>query len=288
MEARRRALGRGLGALIPVSNEENAEPRTRDDGSIALDLIRANPYQPRESWDEVPMMELADSIRQKGLLQPLLVRKAGDAYQLIAGERRLRAAQMAGLERVPVVVREADDRESFELALIENLQRENLNPIEEARAYERLISDFGLTQDDIARRVGKSRSAVANSLRLLHLPEEIREELRNGRLSAGHARSILAIRARENQIEAARTIISRNLSVRESETLARERAPATTAADADRQAVESELSSALGTRVRIRPKKGGAGCIEIEYYSLAELNGLLSRLMGVDQAAAAF
>ncbi len=286
MEARRRALGRGLGALIPLAGENIIQVETRDDGAVPVALIQPNPYQPRENWDAAATSELAESIKQKGMLQPLLVRRVGEAYQLIAGERRLRAAQMAGLERVPVVIREAGDRESLELALIENLQRENLNPIEEARAYERLAGDFGLTQDEISQRVGKSRSAVANSLRLLNLPEEVREELRSGKLSAGHARSILAIRARDGQIEAARVIINRNLSVRESETLARARGAV--AADADRLAVESELSRVLGTRVRIRPKKGGMGCIEIEYYSLAELNGLVSRLSDSDQPAAAF
>jgi ParB family chromosome partitioning protein len=287
MEARRRALGRGLGALIPVSEEEDTViSETQNDGSVPIGEIQPNPYQPRESWDEEAIRELADSIREKGVLQPLLVRRVGDSYQLIAGERRFRAAQLAGLERVPVTRRDVSDRESLELALVENLQRENLNPIEEARAYEQLGEEFGLTQDEIAQRVGKSRSAVANSLRLLQLPSEVREQLRSGKLSAGHARSLLAIPSQEKQIEAAQGVIDHGLSVRDTETIARQHRPE--AADVERLAVESELSSALGTRVRIRAKRAGTGRIEIEYYSLAELNGLVARIIGMNQTSAAF
>ena len=293
MEARRRALGRGLGALIPVSDEDFTAPENRaenrEDGGVPIAAIQPNPYQPRESWDESAIRELADSIREKGVLQPLLVRRVGDSYQLIAGERRFRAAQLAGLERVPVTLRDVDDRESLELALVENLQRENLNPIEEARAYEQLSQEFSLTQDEIARRVGKSRSAVANSLRLLQLPPEIREQLRTGKLSAGHARTLLALPSPAEQVEAAHLIINHSLSVRDTEGLARRRQQrADAAVDVDRLAVESELSSALGTRVRIRAGKGEAGRIEIEYYSLAELNGVVARIIGERQAAVAF
>ena len=293
MEARRRALGRGLGALIPVSDEDFTAPENRaenrEDGGVPIAAIQPNPYQPRESWDESAIRELADSIREKGVLQPLLVRRVGDSYQLIAGERRFRAAQLAGLERVPVTLRDVDDRESLELALVENLQRENLNPIEEARAYEQLSQEFSLTQDEIARRVGKSRSAVANSLRLLQLPPEIREQLRTGKLSAGHARTLLALPSPAEQVEAAHLIINHSLSVRDTEGLARQRQQrANAAVDVDRLAVESELSSALGTRVRIRAGKGEAGRIEIEYYSLAELNGVVARIIGERQAAVAF
>jgi ParB family chromosome partitioning protein len=241
---------------------------------VALTSIQPNPFQPREVFADDAIRDLTASIREKGLLQPLLVRPSGSGFQLIAGERRFRAAQMAQLDRVPVIVRDTPDGESLELALIENIQRENLNAIEEARAYRRLMDEFGLTQDDVAHRVGKSRSAVANSVRLLHLPSDIQEQIRAGKLTAGHARSLLALPAGA-RAEAATTITARRMSVRDAEHLAR-RTPDTDVAHA-----ADELCRALGTRVRIRPKKGEAGQIEIEYYSLAELNGLIDKLQKV-------
>ena len=276
MELRRRALGRGLGALIP-SAAANEPAREHDEGlSVAIDQIRPNPHQPRAAFAEDQIAELAASIRENGLLQPLLVRRAGEHYELIAGERRLRAAQRAGLRRVPVTLREATDRESLELALIENLQREDLNPIEEARAYLRLADDFGLKQDEIARRVGKSRSAVANSLRLLHLAPEIRSQLESGAISAGHARSLLGIASVQAQSAVASAVVKRRLSVRDTERLVREHSGSEH--DANRSAIEVDLSRSLGTKVRVRQAKGGAGRIEIEFYSLGELNGLVARL----------
>lgn len=282
MEPRRRALGRGLGALIPVLEETPDRQRDATLTEIPLGAIIPNPYQPREDFAEEAIEDLANSIRQKGLLQPLLVRPAGDRYQLIAGERRFRASQRAGLARVPVTIRQADDREMLEIALIENVQRENLNPIEEARAYQRLGDEFGLTHDEIARRVGKSRPAIANSLRLLQLPHDIREQLANGSLSAGHARSLLGIESAVAQTAAAKDVIKNKLSVRDTERLVRTHAQPK--ADLDRQAVETELSQLLGTRVRLRERKGGAGQIEIDYFSLAELNGLIARLLDASQA----
>lgn len=277
MEARRRALGRGLGALIPMADFQ--EPTARDGlQHVALDSIQPNPFQPREVFADEAMRDLAASILEKGLLQPLLVRPLGSGFQLIAGERRFRAAQLAQLDSVPVIVRAAPDGESLELALIENIQRENLNAIEEARAYKRLLEEFHLTQDEVSRRVGKSRSAVANSVRLLQLPPEIQAQIRSGKLSAGHARSILALPAAA-QAAAATTITERGMSVRDAENLTR-RSPSE---DVDVARAADELCRALGTRVRIRAKKGGSGQIEIEYYSLAELNGLIDKLT---QAAA--
>jgi ParB family chromosome partitioning protein len=227
-------------------------------------------------FDEPGIDELTASIREKGLLQPLVVRRTGDGrYQLIAGERRLRAAKRAGLTRVPVMVREADDGESLELALIENLQREDLNPVEEARAYERLSQEFGLGQEDIAQRVGKSRSAVSNSMRLLQLPSDILAELSSGGLSAGHARSLLALPGHA-QAAAARDVIRKRLSVRDTEKLVRERAEVAKV-DVEERALESDLARALGTRVHLRHHKDGSGRIVIEYYSLDELDGLLQR-----------
>jgi ParB family chromosome partitioning protein len=276
MEARRRALGRGLGALIPLPDHHREQAPGEEVRLIPLEAIEPNPYQPRQVWDREGIQELADSIRQKGLLQPLLVRRVGGTYQIIAGERRFRAAQLAGLSTVPVTVRHAADGESLELALIENLQRENLNPLEEAKAYKRLLEDFGLTQDEVAERVGKSRSAVANSVRLLQLPEEVREQLWNGKLSAGHARSLLALDTPEEQSKAARVIVERRMSVRDAERLARK--DVAPEQDLDVAYVQDQLSRALGTRVRIRTKKGGSGQIQVEYYSLAELDGLIARL----------
>jgi len=250
--------------------------------------ISPNPFQPRAAFDDTALAELTASIREKGLLQPIVVRRVGnDRYQLIAGERRFRAAQRAGLERIPIVVRDADDGEALELALIENLQRENLNPVEEARAYQRLADEFGLAQEDIARRVGKSRSTVTNSLRLLQLPAEVLAQLESGALTAGHARSLLALASTQAQAAVARDVAQRRLSVRDTEQLVRERArPAH--ADVEQRALESDLARALATRVHLRHNKDGSGRIVIEYYSLDELDGLLVRLGARSAAANAF
>jgi ParB family transcriptional regulator, chromosome partitioning protein len=280
MEARRRALGRGLGALIPMDSYRG-DPGA-DEGAertVPVDMIVPNPYQPRGAFSESSLDELASSIRDKGLLQPLLVKRTTDGYEIIAGERRFRAAKRAGLNRIPVIVRDVEGCESLELALVENLQREDLNPLEEALAYQRLVEEFGVTQEDIAKRVGKNRSTVTNSLRLLQLPDEIRAQIAAGTLSAGHARSLLALTSPAQQVGIAQEITRRKLSVRDTERLVRDRANRGEA-DLDRQAVETQLSQALGTRVRLKQRKNGAGSIEIEYYSLAELNGLVSRLAG--------
>lgn len=278
MEARRRALGRGLGALIPRSEEVPAEHPSEELTTVPIDAIQTNPYQPREHFADEALDELAASIREKGLLQPLLVRRVGSGYELIAGERRLRAARRAGLERVPVSHREASKQESLELALIENLQREDLNPIEEAKAFQRLMTEFGLNQDEIARRVGKTRSAVSNSVRLLQLPAAIRRQVEAGEVSAGHARSLLGLRTVEAQVQVAEDVVRRRLSVRETERLVRQRVDEPAEEAAQRKAVEEDLARALGTKVRIRQGKSGAGRIEIEFYSLAELNGMIERL----------
>ncbi len=277
MEARRRALGRGLGALIPMADFQEPAPAVSEGlQNVPLSSIQPNPFQPRELFADDALHDLTASIREKGLLQPLLVRPFGSGFQLIAGERRFRAAQIAQLDTVPVIVRETPDGESLELALIENIQRENLNAVEEARAYRRLLDEFGLTQDEVAHRVGKSRSAVANSVRLLQLPPEIQEQIRSGKLTAGHARSILSLPAGA-QSAAASTITERRMSVRDAENLARRSGEE----DVDVARAADDLCRALGTRVRIRAKKGNSGQIEIEYYSLDELNGLIERLRGL-------
>jgi len=246
---------------------------------VAVDVIAPNPYQPRGNFADQTIGELADSIREKGLLQPLLVRRTSQGYELIAGERRFRAAKRAGLSHVPVIVRDVDACESLELALIENLQREDLNPLEEAHAYQRLTDEFGLTQEEIATRVGKHRSTVTNSMRLLQLPEEVRQQIADGTLSAGHARSLLGLDSAEQQVAVAHEASSARLSVRDTERLVRKRAKRESV-DLDREAVETTLTQALGTRVRLRQRKNGTGKIEIDYYSLAELNGLILRLGG--------
>jgi ParB family chromosome partitioning protein len=279
----RKALGRGLDALIPgASRQTPPAPRPPESGErrVAIDDIRPNPRQPRTDFDAAALAELATSIRTKGVLQPLLVRPCAEGgYELIAGERRLRAAESAGLDTVPVVVRESSDGESLEIALIENIQRDDLSPLEEAAAYQRLVEEFGHTQDEVAERVGKSRPAVANAIRLLRLPEPIKREISRGRLTAGHARTLLSLDNADAQLRAARQILARQMSVRDAETtIARRRGNGRQPGrDPHRQALERELTLLLGTRVRIRPR-GRGGRIEIEYYSNEELQGLSDRL----------
>ena len=277
-DLRKRGLGRGLGALIPGGSpqQERERPELEPERTAAIRSIVPNPFQPREVFDETAIDELAASIREKGLLQPLLVRPAPNGFQLIAGERRFRAAQRAGLDRVPITVREVDDVEALELALIENLQRENLNPVEEARAYKRLSDEFDLSQEDIAARVSKSRSAVTNSLRLLQLPPSVIAQLESGELSAGHGRSLLALDSAQAQTAVAREAATRRLSVRDTEKMVRERR-LPPPDDIERRAVEADLARALGTRVHVRHRADGSGRIIVEYFSLDELDGLLTR-----------
>ncbi len=273
MLQKRRALGRGLGALIPGTYAPEAGP---DNTFVPISAIRANPMQPRQDFADEKIDELAESIRQKGILQPLLVRRVSGGYELIAGERRLRAAQKLGMEQVPVTVRDANDSDLLELALIENIQRENLNPLEEARAYRRLVDEFDLTQEDIAKRVGKDRSTVANSLRLLQLPAAIQRDIERGVLSAGHARALAGAGSDDAKVELARAIVANRLNVRQAERLAKR--AARPVADVELHAAEQRLTETLGTRVRLVQRRNGSGRIEIEYYSGEELNGLIERL----------
>jgi ParB family chromosome partitioning protein len=283
----RKALGRGIEALFPGTGPQPVSPGAGERW-IAVGEIRPNRYQPRRRFDDATIGELADSIRQKGVVQPLLVRQSDGGYELIAGERRLRAAQLAGLERVPVIVREATAAESFELALVENIQREDLSPLEEAEAYRRLLDEFELTQEMVAERVGKSRSAVANLLRLLTLPESVKEQIAAGVLSAGHARALLALPSAAQRLALAREIVSAGLSVRDAEGRVAARTPtskgrskASAPVNLHLRAVQDDLCRTLGTRVRIVPR-GRGGSIEIEYYSAEELERLLTRLAGSD------
>jgi ParB family chromosome partitioning protein len=276
---KRRALGRGLGALIPSAYTAHEEPPT--DTLVPLSAIQPNPMQPRQTFPDDGIEELAASIRQKGILQPLLVRRANGGFQLIAGERRLRAAQRLGLDQVPVTVRAASDAEMLEVALIENIQREDLNPLEEARAYRRLVDEFQMTQEEIAARVGKDRSTVANTLRLLQLPAEVQTEIECGRLSAGHARALITAGSDEARVRLAREVVTRRLTVRQAERLAKPAAVAP--GDPEQHAVEQRLMEALGTRVRLITRRDGSGKIEIEYHSLDVLNGLIGRLTTLNE-----
>jgi len=276
---KRRALGRGLDALIPTGSPEVATSSGVTDTAllrIPVDRVRPNPFQPRQQFDDTELEELASSIRANGLLQPIVVRAKGAEYELVAGERRLRAAQRAGLQEIPAIVRQVGDHEALELALIENLQRSDLNPIEEARAYERLRDEFGLTQEQIAARVGKRRSTIANALRLLRLPQDLQDELAAGRLTAGHARALLSVDSPEEQRRLAREFLRTGASVRDAERRAqpaRKQLP-----DANWRAVEDELRRLLDTKVRLLPRRDGTGKLEIEYFSLDQLNALLTRL----------
>ncbi len=287
---KRRALGRGLGALI---REAPPTAPTPSDRRVSIGEIRPNPRQPRRYFNEERIAELAESIQHQGILQPLVVRKLDDGYELIVGERRFRAAQRAGLERVPVIVKDVSDAESLEMALVENIQREELTPIEEALAYRQLMEEFHLTQEEVANRVGKSRPVVTNLLRVLNLPEDIKDEVDRGHISVGHARALLGLDSPEQQLDLARKIIRQGLSVRETETLVSQTlaprfspsetthdpAPPQVAIHVHVIALEEDLMRSLGTKVRLLPKKKG-GKIEIEYYSNEELEGLVRRLKG--------
>jgi ParB family chromosome partitioning protein len=279
MSVKRRALGRGLEALIPAP-----EPRQDAIASVApIHSIRPNPKQPRQKFGDEAINELTESIRRHGILQPLLVRRDNDhGFELIAGERRLRAAQRAGVDSVPIVIHEVSDAEMLEVALIENLQREDLSPIEEAIGYQRMMDEFAHTQEEVAKRVGKDRSTIANAVRLLALPAAIQDEVERGSISAGHARALLGTKSEAQKLELAKRIVSEKLTVRQTERLAKK--GGRPLADAEQRATEERLTQALGTRVRIVPRRNGAGRIEIEYYSLEELNGLVDRLGGTAEA----
>jgi ParB family chromosome partitioning protein len=286
------ALGKGLSALIPDATSAVDQPRTSLE--VDIDLLEANRYQPRTQYDTQRLDELAQSIGTNGVIQPIIVRRlaaepglARQRYQIIAGERRWRAAQIAGLQRVPVVIKDVadgDHRQQLEMALIENIQRENLNPIEEAQAYQRLVDEFQLRQEDIATRVGKDRATVANVMRLLKLPDEVRGNIASGELSMGHARAILGLPGETDQRQMAREVISRGLSVRETETLVKKGAAAperphapAPAKDVHTRAAEEQLRLALGTDVTIHRKRKG-GRVEIAFANEDELQRLYEYL----------
>lgn len=283
----RRALGRGLGALLSA---EDTSTSREDAAEISIDLIDPSALQPRMIFDESKLDELARSISSNGVVQPLLIRRKGARFELIAGERRWRAAQRAGLDKVPAVIRNVSDEKVLELALIENIQREDLNPIEEARAYRKLIDTLGLTQETVAERVGRDRSYVTNYLRLLRLPDDLQDLLQGGKLSTGHARALLAAETVDVQRRVARRVIDKELSVRATERLIRQiteprptrSGPArkATLGDANVRAAETKLRRQLGTQVRIvqNPETKG-GRIELEFYTQPDLDRLYNLLM---------
>ena len=279
---RRPALGRGLGALIPGSSPA----ARRGVISLGIEEIRPDRGQPRRHFDEAQIEELAESIRSKGILLPLIVRRTSDGYLLVAGERRWRAAQKAGLRELPVMVREVTDKEAFEIALIENIQREDLNPVEEAEAFKRLIEEHGLTQEELAARVGKDRSTVANALRLLRLPDVIKQAIVAGQLSMGHARALLAISDEGDLRKAAEKVIAEDLSVRAVEALVQRlksrRLPKQKRdghSSAQVRHLVEKLQRKLGLKVELKDRSG-SGTLEIRYGSLQELDRVLAAILG--------
>jgi ParB family chromosome partitioning protein len=279
---KRKALGRGLSALIPEP-EGGAPPGPPAATDVPVERLDPNPFQPRSAIDPERLAELQASIRASGIVQPILVRRRGERYQIIAGERRWRAAQALGLASVPVTLREVPDEQLLELALVENVQREDLTPLEEAQAFQRLQSELGLTQEEIARRVGRDRTTIANTLRLLRLPRELRELVGRGALDAGHARALLALDSGEDQLALGREAARKGLSVREVERrVALLRAPRRGRAGARQEpntaAAEERLRRALGTRVLIR-RRGKGGAIRVLFKSEAELQRLFELLL---------
>lgn len=296
-----RGLGKGLDSLIPnavgeakVKKESKAESKEekREDGKetvVKITMVEPNRKQPRKNFDEDALQELADSIKQFGLIQPILVQDRKDHYEIIAGERRWRAAKIAGLKEVPVIIRNYSEKEIMEISLIENIQRENLNPIEEAQAYKCLLEEFHLKQDEVAERVSKSRAAVTNSMRLLKLGEEVQQMLIDDMISTGHARALLAIENQEEQYTIAQKIFDEKLSVRDVEKLVKnlnkpvKNPKKTTPADKTMEAIyldlEEKLKNRLSTKVTVTSKGDGAGKIEIEFYNHEDLDRLMD-LMG--------
>ena len=283
----RKALGRGLGALLSAEGTATASEESNE---VAIELIDPSPLQPRSVFDDGKLAELAKSIRSNGVVQPVLLRRKGSRFELIAGERRWRAAEVAGLVKIPAVIRNVSDDKVLEIALIENIQREDLNPIEEARAYAKLIETLGLTQEMVAERVGRDRSYVTNYLRLLKLPEDLQELLQSGRISAGHARTLLGVDQPDVQRRIARRVIEQGLSVRATEQLVKAAAetmrpsgprPARKeqADDPNIRAAETKLRRHFGTKVRIvQLSNSPSGKIELEYYNQVDLNRLYNLL----------
>jgi len=287
---KRMALGKGLGALLPEIGQEESERFLY----CGIEEIVPNRSQPRKHFDESKLQELAKSVKEKGILEPLIVRRIDGGYELVVGERRWRAAQKAGLKEVPILVKEAEGGEAFEISLIENLQRQDLNPLEEAEAYKRLTEEFGIHQEELGTRVGKDRTTITNALRLLKLPSEVKNRLLQNRITSGHARAILSLEGKEKQKELCALIIQKGLSVRAAEALAKQwaRKPKKVASSGTgRSELESQLGSLqdsirrfLGTKVRVT-SRGKRGKIEIEYYSFEDLERIVEAILGTEGKA---
>jgi ParB family transcriptional regulator, chromosome partitioning protein len=279
---KRKALGKGLSALLPDPEPAPTPSAAEGTAEAPVDSLEPNPFQPRSGMDSVRLAELSASIRESGVVQPILVRRHGERFQIIAGERRWRAAQMAGLAAVPIVVREVADDRLLELALVENIQRQELSPLEEAQAFHRLQEELRLTQEEVARKVGRDRTTITNTLRLLRLPREVRDLLQAGSLDAGHGRALLALDKAEEQVALAREAARKGLSVREVERrVALLRAPRARSApsrDANTRAAEERLRASLGTRVEIA-RHGKGGQVRIAFASEAELNRIFELLV---------
>ena len=291
MSDKRKSLGRGLDALLGQSVE--AEPKNNKQGltEIKLEQIGPGPFQPRKQIDEPQLKELAQSIQAQGVIQPIVVREravtdshTGVNFEIIAGERRWRASQIAGLETIPAVVRAIADSEAVAVALIENIQRENLNPLEEANAFQRLIIEYEMSHQEVANAVGRARASVSNALRLLDLPGGVQELVNKKELTMGHARALLSIQNKSMQLELANLIVEKGLSVREAENLVRKivdkkkAIKPKTSSDPDIQRLENDLTNQLGAKVTIKHKKSGAGILSIKYSSTDELEGILSKI----------
>lgn len=296
MAVKRGGLGKGLDSLIPdhktvkTSERKKQEVEEKKEGEqlININEIEPNHEQPRRNFEEDSLLELADSIKQFGVLQPLIVQKRHDYYEIIAGERRWRAAKMAGIKEIPVIIKEYTKREAVEIALIENIQRENLNPIEEAMAFKRLLTEFSLKQDEVAERVSKSRTTVTNSMRLLKLDERVQQMIVDDMISTGHARTLLAIEDHEEQYNLANKIFDEKLSVRETEKLIKElknpkkeKEKKVIEHDFIYKDLEERMKTVMGTKVHVNPKTKGKGKIEIEYYSDEELERIFELIMTV-------
>ena len=293
MAVKRGGLGKGLDSLIPDTGKVAEKVKVVEkvvekpiEMKLKINQVEPNREQPRKVFDEESLQELAESVKQFGILQPLIVQKRDDYYEIIAGERRWRAAKLAGLKEVPVVIRDMTEQEIVEISLIENIQRENLNPIEEAAAYKRLLTEFNLKQEEVAERVSKSRTAVTNSMRLLKLDERVQQMVIEGMLSTGHARALLAIEDNDLQFQMATKVYNEKLSVRDVEKLVKnfgKEKPAKKEENAQQKAVfqdlEEKMKAALGTKVSINRKNDQKGKIEIEYYSMDELERLMEIMM---------
>ncbi len=305
--AKRKGLGRGIDSLIPpAEDKEETSSKTKKSSKkvevkevikevkvptetiLKISDIEPNRDQPRKKFDKEALEELSNSIKQYGLIQPIVVQKKDDYYEIVAGERRWRAAKLAKIKEVPVIIKEYSNREVMEIALIENIQRKDLNAIEEAKAYKKLIDEFSLKQDELAKRLSKSRTAITNSMRLLKLADEVQEMIINEEISMGHARALLALELEELQIKTAREVVEKNLSVRETEKLVKAilnpkqaKIDVPTSEDIIYDKINENLKSVLGTKVTINHKKGGKGKIEIEYYSPDELDRLIGLINSI-------